>query len=97
MPLMSWFASIVRRCTARHERSGSHAPHSAAGSPELAQAPAAPAVSAAPAARSRPLRVWRVVDASAHAGAAGRLVMSGRLADVCAELDRLAALEAMAA
>lgn len=38
----------------------------------------------------RPLRVIRVVD-----GRAGdRLVISGRLADVCAELDRLAAQEA---
>lgn len=34
---------------------------------------------------ARPLRVR---------GTAGRLVISGRLADVCAELDRLAALEA---
>ncbi|RZJ23232.1 MAG: hypothetical protein EOO54_10960 [Haliea sp.] len=45
-------------------------------------------------ARTRPLRVLRVVDA-AHAPAnAGRMVISGRMADVCAELDRLAALEA---
>ena len=29
-------------------------------------------------------------------GATGRLVISGRMADVCAELDRLAALEAAA-
>jgi hypothetical protein len=42
----------------------------------------------------RPLRVLRVVD-GAHAPAiAGRMVISGRMADVCAELDRLAALEA---
>jgi hypothetical protein len=33
----------------------------------------------------RPLRVVR---------ASGRLVISGRMADVCAELDRLAAMEA---
>ena len=33
----------------------------------------------------RPLRVVR--------GAPGRLVISGRMADVCAELERLAALE----
>jgi len=36
----------------------------------------------------RPLRVVRAVD---------RVVISGRMADVCAELDRLAALEARAA
>lgn len=44
---------------------------------------------------ARPLRVLRIVEeASACAsGAAGRLVISGRMADVCAELERLAALE----
>jgi hypothetical protein len=42
---------------------------------------------------ARPLRVVRVVDSKAS-GRAGRVVISGRMADVCAELDRLAALEA---
>lgn len=44
----------------------------------------------------RPLRVVRVMDKpGSHAGgAAGRMVISGRMADVCAELDRLAAMEA---
>lgn len=45
----------------------------------------------------RPLRVLRVVDAAQGPASAGRMVISGRLADVCAELDRLAALEAAAA
>ena len=40
------------------------------------------------------LRVVRVVEASAARADAGRMVISGRLADVCAELERLAALEA---
>jgi hypothetical protein len=44
----------------------------------------------------RPLRVVRVVDAPAAKAGAGRMFMSGRMADVCAELDRLAALEAAA-
>ena len=44
----------------------------------------------------RPLRVVRVVDAPAARSGAGRMFMSGRMADVCAELDRLAALEAAA-
>ena len=48
-------------------------------------------------AQRRPVRVLRVVDAGVPASAAGRLVLSGRLADVCAELDRLAALETAAA
>jgi hypothetical protein len=45
-------------------------------------------------ARPRPLRVVRTVDAQQPGFIAGRVVLSGRLADVCAELDRLAALEA---
>jgi hypothetical protein len=44
---------------------------------------------------SRPLRVVRVLEASASPSA-GRMVISGRMADVCAELERLAALEAAA-
>ncbi len=42
---------------------------------------------------ARPLRVLRVVDAGQPAGDAGRMVISGRIADVCAELERLAAAE----
>lgn len=40
----------------------------------------------------RPLRVVRVTEAGASP-ATGRVVLSGRLDDVCAELDRLARLE----
>jgi hypothetical protein len=42
---------------------------------------------------ARPLRVIRVIDPRA-AHNASRMVISGRMADVCAELDRLVALEA---
>ena len=45
----------------------------------------------------RPLRVVRVVDAGQSRSSVGRMVISGRMADVCAELDRLAAHEAAAA
>ena len=48
-----------------------------------------PAVATAPA---RPLRVVRVVDGKGQQRN-DRVVISGRMADVCAELDRLAALE----
>ena len=44
-------------------------------------------------ARPMPLRVHQIVDVSAPRSS-GRLVISGRMADVCAELDRLAACEA---
>ena len=45
-------------------------------------------------ARSLPLRVVRVMDADQPRAHSGRMVISGRMADVCAELDRLAAREA---
>ena len=65
----------------------------AASSSAVRDAAARPARRAPPALRphrpQRPLRPLRVVRAGA-----GRLVISGRMADVCAELDRLAALEA---
>ncbi len=41
----------------------------------------------------RPLRIVRVMEAGQAPTQVGRMVISGRLADVCAELDRLAAFE----
>jgi hypothetical protein len=41
----------------------------------------------------RPLRVVRVVEGRSGCPGTGRMVISGRMADVCAELDRLAELE----
>jgi hypothetical protein len=43
---------------------------------------------------TRPLRVVRVMEAGQSRTQVGRMVISGRMADVCAELDRLAACEA---
>ena len=43
--------------------------------------------------RHLPLRVARVMEAQHNRKNAGRMVISGRMADVCAELDRLAELE----
>jgi len=66
----------------------------------LAPRPGAAAPARTPPARQvhpeapKPLRVVRVLEPSAPRSTAGRMVISGRLADVCAELDRLAALEA---
>lgn len=75
-----------------------------AAAPGRCQAPAAhartrPAVHrAAPvhAARTARLRVVRVLEGPQAAAGAGRMVISGRMADVCAELERLAALETAA-
>ncbi|TSD60156.1 hypothetical protein FFI97_007615 [Variovorax sp. KBS0712] len=72
------YVAIRPACTARP--AGGSAPASS------------PSATAAPA---RPLRVVRVVDRQGtQRGCANRVVISGRMADVCAELDRLAALEA---
>lgn len=44
--------------------------------------------------RALPLRVVRTIDSGMPVGSTGRMMISGRMADVCAELDRLAAMEA---
>jgi hypothetical protein len=41
----------------------------------------------------KPLRVLRVLEAGQARSAVGRMLISGKMADVCAELDRLAAGE----
>ena len=41
----------------------------------------------------RPLRIVRVLDQDSSPANVGRMVISGRMADVCAELDRLVAFE----
>lgn len=41
----------------------------------------------------RPLRIVRVMEVGQARSQVGRMVISGRLADVCAELDRLAACD----
>lgn len=44
--------------------------------------------------RPMPLRVARVIEEAPHnRNAAGRMIISGRMADVCAELERLAKFE----
>ena len=45
------------------------------------------------AAIERPLRVVRMLEDGQARNCVGRMVISGRMADVCAELDRLAARE----
>ena len=44
--------------------------------------------------QQRALRVVRIAEQGDTSHSAGRMVISGRMADVCAELDRLVALEA---
>jgi hypothetical protein len=40
----------------------------------------------------KPLRIVRIVEIDQAPTQVGRMIISGRMADVCAELDRLAAL-----
>ncbi|WP_416544991.1 hypothetical protein ACHEXK_07915 [Limnohabitans sp. DCL3] len=60
--------------------------------PALKSSTSPPWVQAAPTAPA--LRVLRVTESDQRVKGAGRMVISGRMADVCAELDRLAAIEA---
>ncbi len=52
---------------------------------------------ARPSQTRRPLRVVRVVDADQTRKNTGRIVISGCMADVCAELDRMVQRESAAA
>ncbi len=54
-------------------------------------------VSTANAMLNKPLRVVRVMESGQARTSVGRMVISGRMADVCAELDRLVACEASCA
>ncbi len=58
----------------------------------LKSTPSTPCVRTA--ATTPALRVLRVTESDQRVKGAGRMVISGRMADVCAELDRLAAIEA---
>lgn len=58
--------------------------------PQVGARPVSPVCAPRPAA----LRVVRVCDAQQAPGELGRMRISGRMADVCAELDRLAEREA---
>ena len=96
-PLLGFFGSRTALRIAANDEPDRARPtgHAAAPGPlsvarPLASAPMAalPPRGAAP----RRLRVVSLPDASSRPGLAGRMVISGRLADVCAELERLEAL-----
>jgi hypothetical protein len=105
MFVLDWMAAPLRKAWARVGRARTQARlarirslasagnriHTMEGSGQVTWPPAPPQ------GQPRRVRVLRIVDAGVPATAAGRLVVSGRLADVCAELDRLVALEAAAA
>jgi hypothetical protein len=43
----------------------------------------------------KPLRIVRVLESGQPSTQVGRMIISGRMADVCAELDRMVACESM--
>ena len=81
--LIGWFAACALR---RHARPAPATRAAAACTPARAAQPAC-------AGRCAWFAWWRRCPAPSGAG---RMVISGRMADVCAELDRLAELEAAA-
>lgn len=101
MPLQSLASRLLPARRPRHRDRG----NASAGLRYVAVRPSCTARAHGPAATSnaapspvRPLRVIRVVDGlQGEKRSTNRMVISGRMDDVCAELDRLAAIEAMEA
>ncbi len=73
--------ATAHRMPAKQDAASSSALH---GSACVGRSPRAP----------MPLRALRVLEKDQPRSGTGRMVISGRMADVCAELDRLAAREA---
>lgn len=63
------------------------------GSARNRQEPISPVATSAPASRTCHVRLVRAPEPGSVRRPDARLVLSGRIGDVCAELDRLAALE----
>ncbi|APW42513.1 hypothetical protein [Rhodoferax saidenbachensis] len=96
--LLRWIGTPARplpHAIANPQRTATHASAVTKIAPKLVAACAIPARAIAPIhAHRKPLRVVRVLEAGQTRASVGRMVISGRMADVCAELDRLAASEA---
>lgn len=95
LPLQALFHGCMKAVA---RRLGLHAQPATRPSPMAVPNPATsarllPPFHPRPAAARRPLRVVRVVEGARGGRSSGRMVISGRMADVCAELDRLAACE----
>ncbi|MBK9571428.1 MAG: hypothetical protein IPO43_01320 [Rhodoferax sp.] len=94
--LLRWLLPTAVEPLAPHAASTRHRASTVA----MAASPRPPWVTARPAADQsnatsrRPLRVVRFLEAGQTPAQVGRMVISGRMSDVCAELDRLAAREA---
>ena len=75
-PLNDWWHRPSPVPLSRHMSAPRQDPFRAAGTPLI----------------RKPLRVVRVLEVGQAPGHVGRMTISGRMADVCAELDRLASL-----
>jgi hypothetical protein len=93
-PLQGFVASLLP--THSRSRAARRQCGTARSSGVVQRAQHVPTAVAAIARPCRPLRVVRIVEPARAAMDAGRMRISGRMADVCAEIDRLAALEAAA-
>jgi hypothetical protein len=93
---LQWLARRAgRSIAAARGRKETAAPTARVAHATASPRPPAPA-HAARTPRTARLRVVRVFEGPQAAAGAGRMVISGRMADVCAELERLAALETAA-
>jgi hypothetical protein len=95
--LAAWFAGVPAGAHGANGASGANSAVSSRASVHEARRCAPSVPQRRPHGRpTRALRVVRVLESSQASRGAGRMVISGRMADVCAELERLAALEAAA-
>ncbi|MCY7317429.1 MAG: hypothetical protein LH617_01645 [Ramlibacter sp.] len=101
-PLQQWVGWLTSAPAPQRPRLRSHAVRApqpaalrrAAGRTHPSWPPATRAATLPSCRPSGRVRVVRVVDALQAPASAGRMVISGRMADVCAELDRMVAIEA---
>lgn len=94
--LLRWLLPAAAKPLAPHVASTCHRASTLikAASPRPPWVTARTAVDQSSATPRRPLRVVRFLEAGQTPAQVGRMVISGRMSDVCAELDRLAAREA---
>ncbi len=88
-----WRKPTASRIAASHRLRGADAPAGAL-PPQSARAFSPPTQALRARSSHQPLRVLRVVEATGAAHDGGRMRISGRMADVCAELDRMVEREA---
>jgi len=94
--IQRFLASTPTPATPAHQHLRSHDHPSVTRTPRLVSTPGSGGAAATRhfAQKAMPLRVLRVVETGMPRSSTGRLVISGRMADVCAELDRLVEREA---